>query len=409
MGAGPTRIMPLGDSTTYDDAYNPKPDSLKAAYRSFLWYKLRDAGYWADFVGSQFTGWAVVPTFDGHNEGHPGWTSIDISHYVYRFLQNNPADIILLMIGANDWSEDVDGVNTILNEIDRYESNYHHHIKVILARIPNRREYHQWMTDYNINLQNLANQRISNGDDIYVVDMEHGAGINYPGDFQDPTHPNDTGYSKIANVWYGALRRFLPSPKPSPPSEVIVAKVGLNSALLRWKDNSDNEIGFRIYEGSHLIAGVGANVTSYALSGLVPGTTHTFAIAAYNDDGESPAARVTFTTPSLPSSPTDVKASDIEITKAKLSWKDTSNNETGFDIYENDKLVATVGRNVTSYIAEDLDPGTTYTYSISAYNDYGKSAPAKVTFSTLSSFDIIDYYNSAILPSIVARKKKSQE
>lgn len=214
-----TRIMPLGDSITYDDAYKdhpslgssgPRPASQRYGYRSFLWYKLEDAKYNVDFVGSRSAGSAIVPPFDPDNEGYPGETSAYIASHVYHFLELNPADIILLHIGSNDWSSNVSSINTILNEIDRYEANYHHHIKVILAKIINRREYQAWTHTLNINIQNLASQRISNGDDIYVVDMEYGAGIHYDSrDFQDRTHPNDNGYQKMATVWFNALELFL--------------------------------------------------------------------------------------------------------------------------------------------------------------------------------------------------------
>ena len=203
------KIMPLGDSITFDDAYNPKPDRLKAAYRSFLWYKLKENHYQVDFVGRQKTGWDLRPEFDGDNEGYPGWTSGDLYSSVYGFLISNPPDIVLLMAGANDWSDSVNGINGILNEIDRYESNYHHHIKVIVARIPNRQSYQRWMSDLNRNIQTLVDRRIRNGDDLYVIDLENGAGINYNNDFQDPTHPNDVAYEKMANVWYTALTRFI--------------------------------------------------------------------------------------------------------------------------------------------------------------------------------------------------------
>jgi len=212
------RIMPLGDSITYDDAYrdhpslggtNPRPSSQRHGYRNHLWYMLKDAGYQIDFVGSRVAGEAVSPSFDPDNEGYPGWTSAQIELHVYGFLQNNEADIILFYIGANDWSNSVDHINGTLNEIDRYESNYHHHIKVILARIVNRREYHAWMHQLNINIQNLANHRVSQGDDIVVVDMENSAGIRYPQDFQDRTHPSDTGYKKIAKAWFYVLKPYI--------------------------------------------------------------------------------------------------------------------------------------------------------------------------------------------------------
>jgi len=211
--ASVTKIMPLGDSITYDDSYadypNARPASLRSAYRNSLWYLLNDAHYNVDFVGSISAGSAIVPAFDPDNEGYPGWTSGQLANITYNKLIANPPDIILLHIGSNDWSEDVSAVNYILNEVDRYERNYHHPIKVILARIINRKTHYAWTSNFNRNLQSLANSRIRNGDDIVVVDMEYGAGINYQTEFQDPTHPNDIGYAKMANVWFSALRPFL--------------------------------------------------------------------------------------------------------------------------------------------------------------------------------------------------------
>jgi hypothetical protein len=209
-----TKIMLLGDSITYDNAYidldEPRSIGERHAYRNYLWYKLQDASYYAiDFVGSIQAGQTITPSFDPDNEGYPGWTSYDIANITYDRLTKNPPDIILLHIGSNDWDDSVSGVNSILNEIDRYEDDYKHPIKVILARIINRRTYYDWIATFNKNLQTLANRRIANGDDIYVVDMEYGAKIDYSKDFQDPTHPNNTGYDKMANVWFNALQKFI--------------------------------------------------------------------------------------------------------------------------------------------------------------------------------------------------------
>jgi hypothetical protein len=209
-----TKIMLLGDSITYDNAYvdldEPRPRGERHAYRNYLWYKLQDAAYYTiDFVGSLHAGQTIKPSFDPDNEGYPGWTSQELASITYDRLVKNPADIILLHIGSNDWDDSVSGVNHILNEIDRYEENYHHPIKVILARIINRKKHYDWIANFNKNVQTLANRRIANGDDIYVVDMEYGAKLNYSKDFQDPTHPNNRGYNKMANVWFNALKKFI--------------------------------------------------------------------------------------------------------------------------------------------------------------------------------------------------------
>jgi subtilisin family serine protease len=80
-------------------------------------------------------------------------------------------------------------------------------------------------------------------------------------------------------------------------------------------------------------------------------------------------------TPNLPSAPTNLKAlvygSDV-----KLTWKDNSANESGFEIYLKNGYVFVLydwtGPNVTTYWDYDLSPGY-YTYYVRAYNQDGNS------------------------------------
>ena len=202
------RIMPLGDSITH---------GYPSGYRNYLWYKLQDAKYDVDFVGSQNDGYLVTPHFDSDHEGYGGYKTYEIADIVYRLLEDNQPDIILLHIGSNDVSptqgidsSSVAGLEDILNQIDYYEKDYNHPIKIILASIINRQEYHQTVTDFNINLRSMANKRISNGDLITLVNMEDDAGL-ITSDFGDATHPNDSGYYKMANVWFPTLTDILNS------------------------------------------------------------------------------------------------------------------------------------------------------------------------------------------------------
>jgi hypothetical protein len=205
----PVRIMPLGDSITYDDYEGDiRPASERVAYRLPLWESLDFEGYWFDFVGDEIAGEDFSPPFDPDNEGHPGFTDSQIASNVYGYLANNPADVILLHIGTNEVDTDPDDVEFILDEIDRFSEQ----TTVVLARIINRAAYSQTTTDFNDNVEDMAISRIDNGDKIIIVDMEDGAGLQYVIglDMEDELHPNTMGYDLMADVWYNALNEFLP-------------------------------------------------------------------------------------------------------------------------------------------------------------------------------------------------------
>jgi lysophospholipase L1-like esterase len=199
------RIMPLGDSITYGYPTGP-------GYRGYLWNKLKDNNsYTVNFVGSRHDGQG----FDANHEGYGGYKTYEIAEIVYGLLQDNHPDIILLHIGSNDASptqgvnsSSIAGLNTILNQIDHYETDTGHPIKIILASVINRRSYHSTVTQYNKNLRNLASSRIAKGDDITLVNMEDDAGL-VRSDFADATHPNSSGYSKMANLWFSVLDPIL--------------------------------------------------------------------------------------------------------------------------------------------------------------------------------------------------------
>jgi lysophospholipase L1-like esterase len=205
-----TKIMPLGDSITWDWHFSDgRSDAYRSGYRNYLWYKLKDAGYDVNFVGSQHNGGAVRPAYDGHNEGYTGWTSHRIADKIYSLLEKNTPDIILLHIGTNDpyysISDNANGVTRILNEIDRFEKNKGIKIHVVLAQIINMYKYRSWVDSFNKNLTAIAKNRIRSGDNITLVNMQSAVGWN----LVDGLHPNNTGYNQMANVWFKALKDIM--------------------------------------------------------------------------------------------------------------------------------------------------------------------------------------------------------
>lgn len=199
------KIMPLGDSITWDwYYYDTRNDTQRHGYRNYLWYKLQDAGYDVDFVGTRSNGSAVSPTFDGDNEGYTGYTTHQIASLVYGKLQQTSPDIILLHIGTNDSmyfsASDMSGLESILDEIDTYESNYDKHITVILARIVPLPKAGSWVPTFNNALDSMATTRINNGDDIKIVNM------NVISSLVDGIHPTDSSYQQMATIWFDALK-----------------------------------------------------------------------------------------------------------------------------------------------------------------------------------------------------------
>lgn len=204
-------IMPLGDSITYDnrvsDLENPRPISQRTAYRSHLWYKLSNVDYAADFVGSKVAGQGIVPAFDSNNEGHPGWSSYDISEKIHEYLTRNHADIILLHIGTNDHSSSTVGVETLLNEVNLYEIESGRNVRVIVALIIDTQKLNNnIIRKFNDNLKIMVGRRIANGDSLILADMYRGARLTRA-DYSDLLHPTDGGYQKMAEVWFREITK----------------------------------------------------------------------------------------------------------------------------------------------------------------------------------------------------------
>lgn len=203
--AGTVKIMPMGDSLTlenhYSDLNHPRPLGMRSAYRNYLWYKLKEAGYDVDFVGSQKAGQSITPPFDPDHESYAGWKSMQLAEHTYDWLVQSKPDIILLHAGMMDRHPfDAKGIEKILSEVDRYEKESGHPVTVIVAQVINRRTPVAFITHLNQNIKAVVQQRISLGDQVVLVDMER-----LKLEYVDPAHPTDKGYEKMAQVWYDAL------------------------------------------------------------------------------------------------------------------------------------------------------------------------------------------------------------
>ena len=74
---------------------------------------------------------------------------------------------------------------------------------------------------------------------------------------------------------------------PVPPSNPRATAVDSSRIQVNWNDNSNNETGFRISDGSSFQTDVGANVTSLTVTGLAPNSYRCYIIQAFNAYGAS--------------------------------------------------------------------------------------------------------------------------
>ncbi len=231
--AAVTRIMPLGDSITRGGG-----SSGQTGYRRPLYFMLENAHYDVKFTGSLVNG--DPPDFDRDHEGHGSYRADQVRDYVYSWLTAHPADIVLLHIGINDiagGNEDVNEVADILKNIDRWENDNATPVTVIVARIVLRWDGNDPETiAFNDAVEAMVQQRIADGDNLIMVDMEHA--LNYPDDLYDGVHPNDVGYAKMAQVWDDALTAILPPPVV-PTSNVEVSDVALTATTLQNSTDDD--------------------------------------------------------------------------------------------------------------------------------------------------------------------------
>ena len=190
----------------------------------------------------------------------------------------------------------------------------------------------------------------------------------------------DSGYSNTATSVSNDTAPF-------PPTELLAAAISSSEIALIWKDNSDNELGFNIERAE----GNSTNFTSHALVSegftayndisLVPGTQYRYRVLAFNSSGDSDYTNtaVAVTRNNAPTAPTELEAVAVSSSQINLSWKDNSDNESGFKVERatgsstNFEEIANVGEGISQFSNTGLASNINYTYRVMAYNDGGNS------------------------------------
>ena len=73
----------------------------------------------------------------------------------------------------------------------------------------------------------------------------------------------------------------------SKPSDLGLKALSSSEVLIKWRDNSDSETGYKIYRDDHLIDITSQNVTSYKDTNLLPSHTYRYTIKATDDNPDN--------------------------------------------------------------------------------------------------------------------------
>lgn len=104
----------------------------------------------------------------------------------------------------------------------------------------------------------------------------------------------------------------------------------------------------------------------------VGSTKQTIPVEFFKDLNTAPGGTV-------PKAPGSILATALSYNKIQLTWKDSSNNETGFEIYRAESsagpysIIYTAAANKVAYLDSGLNASTTYYYRIQSINKYGAS------------------------------------
>jgi len=208
-------------------------------------------------------------------------------------------------------------------------------------------------------------------------------------------------YRGAANSSYSneaaAATKLLP---PAAPSGLTASVTGTSTISLAWSDNSSDEEGFKIERktgsGSFSeISAVGKDAESYLDIGLSAGTSYVYRVHAFKGAVNSTYSNeVSVTIQVLPPvAPGNLTANATGTSTISLAWSDNSSDEDGFKIErkipqggtDNFSEIATVGKDVKSYIDAGLSAITSYVYRVRAFKSFDNSSYSNEVAATIAS------------------------
>ncbi|MFJ1959067.1 ricin-type beta-trefoil lectin domain protein [Streptomyces microflavus] len=230
--AAPTslRLMPLGNSITWGVG-SPSGNS----YRGFLWNQLAAQGHALDFVGSGRNG----PMSDPDHEGHSGWRIDQITSIADSVLSQYRPNVITLEIGTNDLNGDYqvptapDRMSALIDQLLRSAPDATVLVGTVIVSTSPTEEANR--PTFNQKLTQIVQSKAAAGKHVRLIDMS----ALTSADLSDALHPNDNGFSKMADAFAAGVRAADVAGWIAPPVSLGGAiRSGIEGKCLDVKDGS---------------------------------------------------------------------------------------------------------------------------------------------------------------------------
>lgn len=191
------RLMPLGDSITWGVG-----SASGNSYRGFLWNQLAAEGHALDFVGSGRGGTMSDPD----NEGHSGWRIDQMAGIADSVLARYRPNVVTLEIGTNDLNGGyqvptaTDRLHALIDQITRAAPDATVLVGTLIISTSGSEEASR--PAFNAKLPAIVQAEQAAGKHVRLVDMS----ALTAADLSDALHPNDSGFSKMADAFNAGVQ-----------------------------------------------------------------------------------------------------------------------------------------------------------------------------------------------------------
>ena len=175
-----------------------------------------------------------------------------------------------------------------------------------------------------------------------------------------------------------ACAKTLPTPPgppapgvPGQPAQLTATVIDAGDIRVSWVAVA-GATGYVLDESGQRVATAGAEETSHAFSGLLPGSTHCYNLQVVGPGGTSaPTPPVCATTvgagsAGVPLPPQEISVTAVDTATLRVNWTDPNATDTAIQVFESGGLVATEPQGSAAHTFTGLAPGQQHCYQVRA-------------------------------------------